>query len=99
MRPDAEAIWTVLSQDVAAGTVEMLKVTPGFLVVRLAIRLRPRPEGGSLAEVTYRYTALGPDGEAYIRTRTPEAYAGFMQGWERALNVHLASKPQTGTAR
>lgn len=84
----AEAIWTVLAQDAERGTVEMLKVTPGFLVVRLWIALRPA-DGGCTAEVTYRYTALGPAGEAYVASRTANDYAAFMRDWEAALNAHL----------
>jgi hypothetical protein len=87
--PEAEAIWTMLQHDPAAGTVEMLKVTPGFLVVRLTIVLRPRKGSGCDATVTYCYTALGPDGEAYVGKRTAAAYAEFMRGWENALNAYL----------
>lgn len=86
---EAEAIWTVLRQDSAAGIVEMLKVTPGFLVVRLSVDLRPRPTGGCHAEVVYRYTALSPAGEAYVQARTRRAYAEFMRDWEKALNAYL----------
>lgn len=87
--PDAEAVWTVLAQDADAGTVEMLKVTPGFLVIRLWIALRPRADGRCTADVTYRYTALGAAGEAFVASRTAEAYADFMRDWEAALNAHL----------
>lgn len=96
--PTAEAIWTVLSQDVTAGTVEMLKVTPDFLVVRLSIALRPGPDGGSRADVTYQYTALSPAGEAYVATLTAEAYAEFMREWERALNAYLRAHRAEGAA-
>lgn len=89
---DAEAIWTILSFDPAAGTVEMLKVTPGFLVIRLAIVLSARGGGGCHAEVSYRYTALSPAGESYVRERSPAAYAEFMRGWEAALNAYLRSQ-------
>ena len=85
---DAEAVWTILSHDPPAGTVEMLKVTPGFLVVRVAIALRARG-GGSDAEVSYQYTALSAAGEAYVRERSAEAYEEFMRAWEEALNRHL----------
>ena len=85
----AEAVWTVLDFDVAAHRVEMLKVTPGFLVVRLAIGLEPHGAGGCHAHVTYRYTALGAAGEDYVRARTSEAYATFMREWENALNAYL----------
>jgi hypothetical protein len=93
---DTEAIWTVLQQDPAEGTVEMLKVTPGFLVVRLAIALQPHGETGCYATISYRYTALSPAGERYVRERTEGAYGEFMRGWESALNAYLrASRRET----
>jgi hypothetical protein len=88
---DAEAVWTVLRHDATVREVEMLKVTPGFLVVRLAIAVRPRDGGGCHADVTYRYTALGPAGEEYVRGMTREAWAEFMRAWESALNAYLRS--------
>ena len=91
--PEAEAVWTVLEFDRDARTVEMLKVTPGFLVVRLSIVLRPR-EGGSHADVTYTYTALGPIGEEFVRTRPAEAYSAFMRGWEAALTAYLRTRQE-----
>jgi hypothetical protein len=83
-----EATWVITEHDPVAGRVEMLKLTPGYLLTRLWIHVRPR-EGGSLAEVTYRYTALGPEGEQYVASRTEAAYADFMRTWENALNDHL----------
>ena len=89
--PDAEAIWTITQLDRAAGRVEMLKITPGFLVVRLAIELTASAPAGCRAEVTYQYTALGPAGEAYVAGHTPDAYREFMESWEAALNRYLGS--------
>ena len=91
---NVEAIWTVLGQDPSAATVEMLKVTPGFLVVRLVIALRPRGERACYADVTYTYTALGPAGERYVQERTPAAYEEFMRSWEHALNAYLYTHRQ-----
>ncbi len=90
--PEAEAIWNVLRHDEAAGLVEMLKVTPGFLVVRLTITLAPREGQGCSGTVTYRYTALSPAGEAFVHGRTAVAYAEFMRGWETALNAYLRGR-------
>jgi hypothetical protein len=89
--PGAEAIWTVLEYDPLAGIVEMLKVTPGFVVVRLFIALLGAGEDRCTADVTYRYTALGPAGERYVAGRTEAAYAAFMREWEAELNEYLHS--------
>ena len=85
----ADAIWTILEHDAERGLVEMLKVTPEFLVVRLRIALRALGERRCLAEITYTYTALSERGEAYVRERTPDAYVAFMQEWESSMNAYL----------
>ena len=85
----AEAIWTVLEYDPLAGIVEMLKVTPGFVAIRLLIALLAAGEDRCTADVTYRYTALGPAGERYVAGRTEAAYAAFMREWEAELNEYL----------
>ena len=91
---EREAVWVVTEHEPARGLVEMIKTTPGFAVVRLHILLRPLEAGSAgaprtAAEVTYRYTALGPEGEAFVRGRTEEAYGELMRAWEAALNNHL----------
>ena len=89
--PGAEAIWTVLEYDPLAGIVEMFKVTPGFLAVRLFIALRAAGESRCTADVTYRYTALGPAGERHVAGRTEAAWAAFMREWEAELNEFLVA--------
>ena len=90
---DGEATWVVTEYEPAARRVEMLKLVPGVLVVRLHVVVRDGAAGGSEADVTYTYTALDAAGEAYVAARTPEAYAAFMRGWERSLNDYLRTAP------
>ena len=66
----------------------MVKVTPGVTVCRLTIEVRPAP-GGSQAEVSYRHTSLGPEGDAFVDGFTADSYVRFMQDWERRLNHYL----------
>jgi hypothetical protein len=92
-----ESTWTITEHDPAAGHVEMLKVTPGFLVTRLVLTVRPHGAAGSTADVTHTYTALGQAGEAFVRARTTEAYAAFMREWEDAMNTYLRSGARPST--
>lgn len=85
----AEAIWVITKHDPGAGTTEMLKVTPDFLVIRLRIAVRDSGPGRSEADVTYQYTALSEVGESFVRAMTPAAYGRFMQEWEDELNAYL----------
>lgn len=86
---NAEAIWTITEHDPSAGTTEMLKVTPGFLVIRLSIAVRDAGSDRCLADVTYRYTALSPAGEEFVSSMTESAYLAFMREWEDELNAYL----------
>ena len=83
-----EATWVVTEHDAGARRVEMLKLSPGYLVTRLRIDVA-RAGAGSTAHVRYRYTALGPDGEAFVRDWTAERWSEFMQSWETNLNEFL----------
>ncbi len=92
---EREAIWTILEHDPVSGVVEMLKVTPGYLVTRLRIRLAAGPQGCTAATVTYAHTALGPEGKRYVAERTAAAYETFMRTWEAALNRYLQAQRAT----
>lgn len=85
-----EATWVITEHDAPARHVAMTKVSPEFLVTRLWITVNPAATSSeSRAEVRYEYTAVGPDGEAFVRTHTPAMWTEFMQKWERALNDYL----------
>ena len=85
-----EATWVITEHDPIERHVAMTKVSPDFLVTRLWISVQP----GALpeecrAEIRYEYTAVGPDGEAFVRTHTPDTWTTFMQKWESTLNEYL----------
>ena len=92
-----EATWVVTAHDPDGRHVAMVKVSPEYLVTRLWIDVQPGEEPStSRARVTYEYTALGPDGVDFVRTRTPLAWQDFMQTWERALNEYLDRRGAQG---
>jgi hypothetical protein len=94
-----QATWVINEHDPAAGRVEMIKVTPGYLVVRLRIVLRPLDPAHprqTAAEVTYQYTALDAEGAAFVASRTEVAYAEFMRAWEDSLNLFLRQRRPAG---
>ena len=84
-----EATWVITEHDPLTRRVEMLKVSPGFLVTRLRIDVAPAEEGKSTARVAYRYTAIGPTGRAFVKAQTPERWVEFMRGWQSAMNDFL----------
>lgn len=94
-----EATWVVTERDPKARYVAMTKVSPNFLVTRLWITVSPGDSPKeSQADVRYEYTAVGRDGEAFVRTHTPAMWTEFMQKWERALNEYLRRATEASAA-
>jgi hypothetical protein len=89
------ATWYVTRHDPQACEVEMIKTIPGHTVTRLEIRLREDGSAGTRAEIAYEFTALGPAGEAFVKTCTSSWYEAFMRGWEAAMNDYLTAHGET----
>jgi hypothetical protein len=83
-----DAIWYITRHESESGFVEMIKITPTVTACRLSIQLRA-VEGGCEADVTYAHTSLGPDGDAFVASFTPDFYRRFMQDWESRMNHYL----------
>jgi len=85
------ATWVVTRHDPQAREVGMIKLIPEHTLMRLQARLEPLGEDRTAATITYEYTALGPEGEAFVEGCTAEWYANFMEHWESAMNRYLAT--------
>ncbi len=85
------AIWIITHYDPEKYTLEIHKITPNHTVGKLEIVLADDGVGGTKAEVAYSYTALSPEGEAFLEEFTKEWYRGFMERWEQALNHYLST--------
>lgn len=89
---DVEPIWVVTQHDPTAYKIEMIKVTPGMTVGKINISLAPNETGGTDALVRYAYTALGQEGENFVKAYSEEFFSGFMGAWETTLNDFLADR-------
>lgn len=87
-----DSIWCVTRWDPQRFLVEFVKVTPGFTVGKIEIQLRDADSHGTLADISYSYTALSEAGARFVQDFTPEYYENFMREWEAELNYFL----QTG---
>ncbi|MBU1713789.1 MAG: hypothetical protein KKD47_11910 [Proteobacteria bacterium] len=83
------AIWYITRHEPGNGFVEMIKITPEVTAGKLTIQLNP-VEGGSEATITYSYTSLGPEGDAFVASFTEEYYQQFMRDWEARINHYLS---------
>ena len=85
-----ETIWTTIAHD-PPSRAAYSRVTPGHHAVVVEVRLRPSDEGGTLADVSYAFTALTPEGNAAV-TEMADGFAGWMEEWETSINRALASQ-------
>jgi hypothetical protein len=85
-----EAIWVVTRHDPDGHHLEIIKVIPGIVVGKITIQLSAAP-GGSTAEISYSFTALGPDGDRVVNEFTQRHFDEFMLTWETELNHYLAT--------
>ena len=83
------SIWIVTRHAPDDFQVEMYKVTPGLTVGKLAISLAASSTTGTRAQISYEFTSLGADGDAFLASFTSEWYENFMRGWETAMNHYL----------
>ncbi len=85
----ADAIWMITRYAPHSFQIEFVKITPGFTAGKIEIQLWQNSEGGSDAEITYSYTALSREGEAFVTGFTAAHYQHFMRQWENELNHFL----------
>ncbi len=91
---DSEAIWVVIHYDPENYKIEFVKITPGITAGRISITLYGDDDKGTIAEVTYMYTALSDAGITFVEQFSAEAYLSFMKKWEDALNHYLLTGMQ-----
>ncbi len=83
------SIWIVTRHAPDDFQVEMYKVTPGLTVGKLAISLTASGDDVTQAYISYEFTSLGAEGDAFLEGFTTEWYENFMRGWEAAMNHYL----------
>lgn len=88
--PDAgTATWTITRYEPEEFRVEYVRVVPGWHVGKVAVKCESEEGGRTKAQVTYSYTALSEEGNAFIERFTAEHYGEMMASWEKAINDYL----------
>lgn len=82
-----ETLWLVLAFDAAAGAVDYARLTPGSRVGTVSVRARATGEVSTEAEITYRMTALSPDGNRKLQEMTPEGFLAMLGRWDAAIRA------------
>ncbi|HEX2209996.1 MAG TPA: SRPBCC family protein [Longimicrobium sp.] len=84
-----ETIWTTIAHD-PPRRAAYSRVTPGLHAVIVDVRLRRSEDGGSLAHVSYAFTALTPAGNDAV-AEMADGFGGWMEEWQTSINRALAA--------
>lgn len=84
-----ERLWLLTTYNVEHGEVEYVVITPGFTANQIKIQITSDGEKQSKATITYRHSALAPEGNEEVRKLSPDWAAHQRVHWESAINSVL----------
>lgn len=85
-----ERFWLLTAYDVQDGRVEYVFVAPGFTANEIKIRVVPDGERRCKATITYRHSALAPEGNQEVAKLNAHWAEQQRVHWETAINSVLA---------
>ena len=89
---DRTATWVVTYHDAAGRQLEMLKIISEHTFMTLQAKVAPGNHNDSELTITYEWTALGHEGEAFLEERTTHWYLAFMRGWKDTIEQFLGAR-------
>jgi len=85
-----ERLWLLTTYDIKDGRVEYVFITPGFTANEIKIHVVPKGDRQCKATITYRHSALAPEGNEEV-TKLDAHWADEQRAhWETAINAALA---------
>ncbi|HUE40969.1 MAG TPA: hypothetical protein VMO75_03485 [Chthoniobacterales bacterium] len=84
-----ERLWLLTAYDEKQGRVEYVFVTPGFTANEIKIQVVPDGEKQSKATITYRHSALAPEGNEEVEKLDAHWAEQQRVHWEMAINEAL----------
>ena len=87
-----ERLWLLTTYDPEQGRVDYVVVVPGFTANQIKIRVHPDTDKGSAATITYRHSALGPEGNAEVAKLDAHWAEQQKTHWETAINAALEKR-------
>jgi len=84
-----DRLWLVTTYDVGNGWVEHVVMTPGLTATEIKIRVVPDGEQHCKATITYRRSALAPEGSEEVAKLNANWVEEQRIHWETAINEAL----------
>ena len=85
-----ERLWLLTAYDIKEGRVEYVIITPGFTANEVKIRVVPGGDRRCRATITYRHSAVAPEGNEEVNKLDAHWADQQRVHWETAINALLA---------
>ncbi len=82
---DEATLWIVLRHESDAGAVEYARITPGSRIAIVRVECAPVDSQATCVTVTYEYTGLSEEGNAYVRSMDETRYREFIESWNETI--------------
>jgi hypothetical protein len=83
------SFWTIVAYEPADFRISYVRMHPATHIARIDIGCTHAVDATTLADVTYTFTGLSAQGNAYVETFTERHYAGWLRSWEASINHYL----------
>ena len=90
-----ERLWLLTAYDIKEGRVDYVIITPGFIANEVKIRVVSDGDRQCKATITYRHSALAPEGNEEVNNLDAHWADQQRVHWETAINALLAQRRRT----
>ena len=87
-----ERLWMLTAYDVPQGRVEYVFIAPGFTANQIKIQVTPDGERQCKATITYRHSAITPEGNEEVNKLDADWAEQQRVHWEAAINAALTKR-------
>jgi len=87
-----ERLWLLTAYDVEQGRVEYVFIAPGFTANQIKIQVTSDGDRQCKATITYRHSALMPEGNEEVNKLDADWAEQQQVHWEAAINAALAKR-------
>ncbi len=86
---EPDTIWLVSNYNHKNYLVEFVRFTPGSRTCLLQVAITKKTRDTSYVDISYTYTAIAQQGNAFIDSFTPESFHEAVRFWEDSMNHFL----------
>ena len=88
---EQDTVWIITHYDPVDYKLEFVRHTPGLVVVKINIQVRPKGINSSEVDIAYQYTSLSPEQNQYLKNQLDHDFQENMQWWEKAVNHYIST--------